>query len=1242
MGEVVPLKKIWQNTENAMLELVVVSVVQLFNTNVWWNVGLDTGIRLIVGREVHLWRSAGAMKKQEGGIARRWEAPDQDLRHPSDWTAPGLQSLSFYIVAVIRDRLCQLVSKLQFALTVLLTSWTEKKQRRKSTSSLITVNIIFFPVVLTFIILSALLSSPLLALFTLPVFLVGFPRPIRSWPGAVGAAACVCADTVYYQQMVPGFAAALQYAFASGSLGITTDAMMIYSYLPAVNQYDIGSDASSTEQTGSEEAAPSTEQTGREEAAPSPEQTGEKKLLCQQSGLEKKKLLRQQRGLEAKKLLRQQSGLERSCYVNRTDWKRRSCSINRADWKRRSCSITRADWREEAALSTERTGEEEAAPSTARTGSEEAAPVNRVDWREAATSTERTGREEAAPLTNLTRREEAAWLTEGTGREEAAWSTERTGREEAAWSTERTGREEAAWSTKQTGREEAARSTADWKRRSCSVNRVDWKRSCSVSRAHWKRSCSVNRADWKRSCSVNRADWKRRSCSFNVMSPEPGEALGGAVCGLSEPGEIITEQAARPIAGHSALSTRFYPRLYRGTFQRGVRAAPTASPLKKRMMEGGRRFLSTPLLQPLLHQKEVDFLASLVIRESYPHMPISPRYNNLFKIYQAFKEYSLSSFLSQSLLLVQWQGCPQDIPFPHCQGGIVFPLLQGNRSLISFGSDPHTSEGILYNLEGVSASSGYVSRMASCQGLDALLGFLDASWWQQHTPMVCVPNEWLGEKDFTVLLIQDHISFAVFRTDLIWLLILERGYSYCCVNIKGLELQETSCHTAEARRVDEVFEMAFEQAENSGRLALNNHFGNVLTPCTVVPVRVYSDARNVLSGIIDSHENLKQFKEDFIKVLLWVLLHTCYKKSRAQENAEEEQKETDVTAQSEKWQGSMDVRPAEYNESLKDVESYNEDIAEEWSDDDIFEILPHPKKTGVKPSMTTSADGFSIPGSVQTIQVNSYVEQDVAVDKLYSVVGFGFPATDKGNATCVEHFRMVEFNSSYSKFLTLPQDWILGSFTGLKIAEMKQMFPADWYEFILTQLDFHHISGKPSVLLEEGIRDRSLRDQYIKGLTSIYFAFFGMENSSPSSAWLFRAYLGGIPWSVSLDWLTGNPELFQLALKAFRYTFKLMVDKASLGPVEDFKELLNYLEEYDNDWYIGLVSDSEWQQAVLQEKPYLFSLGHDPNMSTIKWKEHGTTTNLPREGRSPKLSARARRALITEAAQRPKVTLKEL
>ena len=37
-----------------------------------------------------------------------------------------------------------------------------------------------------------------------------------------------------------------------------------------------------------------------------------------------------------------------------------------------------------------------------------------------------------------------------------------------------------------------------------------------------------------------------------------------------------------------------------------------------------------------------------------------------------------------------------------------------------------------------------------------------------------------------------------------------------------------------------------------------------------------------------------------------------------------------------------------------------------------------------------------------------------------------------------------------------------------------------------------------------------------------------------------------------------------------------------------------------------------------------------------KWKDHGTTSNLPRDGRPPKLTDRARRALIREALQRPK------
>nr|XP_038969178.1 pecanex-like protein 4 [Rattus norvegicus] len=114
-------------------------------------------------------------------------------------------------------------------------------------------------------------------------------------------------------------------------------------------------------------------------------------------------------------------------------------------------------------------------------------------------------------------------------------------------------------------------------------------------------------------------------------------------------------------------------------------------------------------------------------------------------------------------------------------------------------------------------------------------------------------------------------------------MILECGYTYCCINVKGLELQETSCHTAEAQRFDEVFESAFQQ-EHPQVCSLNEHLENVLTPCTVLPVRLYSDARNVLTGIIDSPENLKEFKDDLVKVLVWVLIQHCSKRLTIQEN----------------------------------------------------------------------------------------------------------------------------------------------------------------------------------------------------------------------------------------------------------------------------------------------------------------------------------------------------------------------
>ncbi|XP_015447461.1 pecanex-like protein 4 isoform X2 [Pteropus alecto] len=429
-----------------------------------------------------------------------------------------------------------------------------------------------------------------------------------------------------------------------------------------------------------------------------------------------------------------------------------------------------------------------------------------------------------------------------------------------------------------------------------------------------------------------------------------------------------------------------------------------------------------------------------------------------------------------------------------------------------------------------------------------------------------------------------------FQDRLIWIMILEHGYTYCCINIKGLELQETSCHTAEALRVDEVFEGAFEQEEHARICSINKHFGNVLTPCTVLPVKLYSDAKNVLSGIIDSHDNLREFKGDLVKVLVWTLVQYCSRRSNMQENVDKTEN---------KGKASLIILPAlntsPQTQSPDDTDSLNSETLDDWSDD-VFDDEPITKKGKEKDQLKIlQGINLPIPGSIESQRVDDHSVGKVPKNSLYEAVILGYPAIDKGKQDMM-YIPLMEFSCSHSHLLSLPKEWTSNCLPNSKMREMSSLFPEDWYQFVLRQLKcFHSEENVPNVL-EEIAKDKVLKDFYVHAVMTCYFSLFGVDNMDPSPGHILRVYKGVLPWSVAFDWLTEKPELFQLALKAFRYTLKLMIDKASLGPIEDFKELTNCLKEYESDWYIGLVSDEKWKEAVLQEKPFLFSLGYDPNM----------------------------------------------
>ena len=94
-----------------------------------------------------------------------------------------------------------------------------------------------------------------------------------------------------------------------------------------------------------------------------------------------------------------------------------------------------------------------------------------------------------------------------------------------------------------------------------------------------------------------------------------------------------------------------------------------------------------------------------------------------------------------------------------------------------------------------------------------------------------------------------------------WVQVLEKGNGYTVYKVKGMELQETSCHSLEATKVDEIMAGAFER-----RGCVNAYPAHTLTPVAQVKgIQMYSSAKSSLTGVIEAPDTLKQalFLDDF-------------------------------------------------------------------------------------------------------------------------------------------------------------------------------------------------------------------------------------------------------------------------------------------------------------------------------------------------------------------------------------------
>ncbi|XP_061652019.1 pecanex-like protein 4 isoform X2 [Phyllopteryx taeniolatus] len=473
-----------------------------------------------------------------------------------------------------------------------------------------------------------------------------------------------------------------------------------------------------------------------------------------------------------------------------------------------------------------------------------------------------------------------------------------------------------------------------------------------------------------------------------------------------------------------------------------------------------------------------------------------------------------------------------------------------------------------------------------------------------------------------------------FQDRMVWIVVLERGYGYCTVNIKGLELQETSCHTVEARRVDEVFEAAFERPERLGLTqGLNLHWANALTPCAVLAVRVYSDARNVLSGIIDSHDNLRKLQDDFLKALVWLLLRYCVRKHKGslwsceegmgiggRRSQSSQQAQITCNQLPEAIVVESKVSSLRFRQDSSSLTSFGD-----WSDeDDLFGPQPARRTVALVTAEAQSGHtmlqtGASLPGSVE---MDSLFE-NMALSALQPLqplgLGIGMPAVDKGHNPEIfkespGSLRQLTFSCPQSEVFNLPTGWRTAPLLPSRLLQLRPLFPEDWYRFALGQFGPVVQSDTSEDMTKALKEDETLKDLHAQVALSCLVSL-GAESAFTSPSYIYRLYCGDVPWTEGLEWLSSSKELHQLALRAFRFSFKLLFDQASLGPMESPEEMFSALEEYERDWYIGLVSEKGWHDSVLQEKPFLFSLGHDLSMGTYTGRVLSLQEQLVQVGR---------------------------
>eukprot|EP00747_Dinoflagellata_sp_TGD_P065615 gnl/TRDRNA2_/TRDRNA2_154431_c3_seq2.p1 gnl/TRDRNA2_/TRDRNA2_154431_c3~~gnl/TRDRNA2_/TRDRNA2_154431_c3_seq2.p1 ORF type:complete len:224 (+),score=49.75 gnl/TRDRNA2_/TRDRNA2_154431_c3_seq2:75-674(+) len=109
----------------------------------------------------------------------------------------------------------------------------------------------------------------------------------------------------------------------------------------------------------------------------------------------------------------------------------------------------------------------------------------------------------------------------------------------------------------------------------------------------------------------------------------------------------------------------------------------------------------------------------------------------------------------------------------------------------------------------------------------------------------------------------------------------------------------------------------------------------------------------------------------------------------------------------------------------------------------------------------------------------------------------------------------------------------------------------------------------------------------------------GQNPESLGAGFAFRAFTGAAPpsptepFAEEVRWLEKEQLLRDLALMAFRYAFKIVMDAAAMAEdatdMED-GELEKALEELQQVWHVGIEGSVGWREAMEKRTPSMMTL----------------------------------------------------